>query len=255
MDLRGPMPRAIANALHLDNQLLSQIDTSFKMLATDMQLWSFFETVDTDLTDPQLQDAERFPFHAPITSIKSALLNLRHEVVFPLRSDHAHCGTFEGNEQTKKSYLAEFAHAVKKAIELSKTTHTTLNLEQHVQVEVIGFYESTPWTSGTEVPIRLWSTSRSLSDFKKCGPAVLLKERLAEVTAPPVDMQRLSRHTRAASLLPGRPADNNRSLFTDPFNTSGQGSRLLTPDRNSKKNRRNKSKERPMVSLEFHLPN
>jgi hypothetical protein len=254
MNLRGPMTRMIAHALNLDNQVLSQIDTSFKCLATDMQIWSFFETVDTDLTDPQIKkEKERFPFHAPITSIKSALLNLRHEIVFPLRSDHAHCGSFEGNEQTKKSYLIELAHAVKKAIELSKSAHTTLHLEQVVQVEVIGFYESAPFTIGDEVPIRLWSTGRSLSDFKKYGPAALLEERLAEATAPPIDAQHLRRHTRAASLLPAKPADSNRTphFNTDPFAAAEQSSHFLLPNTNSKKTRQNKSKERPGVSQAF----
>jgi hypothetical protein len=254
MKLRGPMPRSIANALYLDNQVLGRIDTSFKCLATDMQIWSFFETVDTDLTDPQVVDkTKRFPFHAPITSIKSALLNLRHEIVFPLKSDHAHCGTFEGNEQTKKSYLIELAHAVKKSIDLSKSTHTTLHLERHVKVEVIGFYESTPFTGGNDVPIRLWSTARSLSDFKEFGPAALLADRLAESTAAPIEAQHLRRNTRAPSLLPARPTENNRTLQfnTEPFGASEQASGFLLPNTDSKKSRRTKSNERPGVSQMF----
>jgi hypothetical protein len=88
MELSRALPKSIASQLHLNNTFLRALDTDFKAIATDLHIWTFFETIDSDLTNPDLVESERFPFHAPITSVKSALLNLRHEVVYPLLSDH-----------------------------------------------------------------------------------------------------------------------------------------------------------------------
>ena len=89
MKLSRSLPMSIASQLHLNNNtLLRALDTDFKAIATDLHIWTFFETIDSDLTNPDLVESERFPFHAPITSIKFALLHLRHEVVYSLLSNH-----------------------------------------------------------------------------------------------------------------------------------------------------------------------
>jgi hypothetical protein len=252
LHLKGPIPKSIAKELQLDHHLLREIDTSFQLLATDLQIWSFFETIDSDLTNTDLVETDRFPFHAPITSIKSALLNLRHEVVYPLLSDHAHCASFEGNNaQTKTSYLGELAHAVKKACELSETKHTEMYLENKVFVEVNGFYEGTVLANETEPPpIRVWSTSRSLLDFKNLGPARLLEDRLAEVNVAPRDTQHIRHNTRAASLLPDKPRESrpgsSAPAFSNPFQPSKSSGKPST--KHSRKSRKGKSKEKAPAS-------
>jgi hypothetical protein len=255
LNLKGPIPRTIAKQLQLDHHLLREIDSNFKSLATDLHIWSFFETVDSDLTNPDLIEPDRFPFHAPITSIKSALLNLRHEVVYPLLSDHAHCASFDSNNlQTKTSYLGELAHAVKKACELSKTKHTEMKLEDKVQVEVNGFYEGTVLASDGELPpIRVWSTSRSLRDFKKWGPARLLEDRLAEVNVAPQETQHLRHNTRAASLFPdrlkdARPAPPVPAFNLDPFGSLGNPLSKPGSTRHHRQSRQGKSKEKAAAS-------
>jgi hypothetical protein len=210
MELSRALPKSIASQLHLNNTLLRALDTDFKAIATDLHIWTFFETIDSDLTNPDLVESERFPFHAPITSIKSALLNLRHEVVYPLLSDHQECASFgNDNSETKASYLDELADAVKMACDLSRTIHYDLLLDEKVMVEINGFYEGTVLTPNNEAPvIRVWSTSRSLSDFMRHGPTKLLKDRLAEVTTQPRQRQHLQYNTRAPSLLPDKPVDS-----------------------------------------------
>lgn len=249
LSLKGPIPRTIAKQLQLDNGLLREIDSNFKALVTDLHIWSFFETVDSDLTNTNLIESDRFPFHAPITSIKSALLNLRHEVVYPLLSDHASCASFDSNNtQTKTSYLGELAHAVKKACELSRMKHTDMKLEDKVQVEINGFYESTVLVDDGKHPPRVWSTNRSLRDFKKLGPARLLEDRLAEVTVAPRETQHLRSNTRAASLLPDRPRDAQTASPDPAFNDPSQSLRIpsskLNSMRHGRKLRKSKSKER-----------
>lgn len=258
MNLKGPLPQTIATQLQLDHPLLREIDSNFKALATDLSIWSFFETVDSDLTNPDLIETDRFPFHAPITSIKSALLNLRHEVVYPLLSDHAHCASFDSNNtQSKTSYLNDLANAVKNSCELSQTKHTEMKLEDKVHVEVNGFYEDPILANDAEQPaIRVWSTTRSLGAFKKFGPARLLKERLEEVNIAPRNTQYLRHGTRAPSLRPDRPKNPRSSPSAPAFNTDLFDTKnpLSKPSsgRHDKKVRKGQSKHKAGSSSSHH---
>jgi hypothetical protein len=252
MHLSRPLPDKIARQLKLDHHLLKTIGADFKALATEFHVWTFFETIDSDLTNPDLVESERFPFHAPITSIKSAILNLRHEVVYPLLCDHTESASFgNSNTQTKESFLGELAAAVNKARELSKTKHTEMNLEEHVKVEINGFYEGTV-TSSVEKPIRVWSTNRSLRDFIRYGPSQLLKDRLAEFTTQPRDRQYIRQNTRAPSLLSGGPR-GPKNDYGFPAAPAFKGNPFeQQPELSSRKRpnilRRGKSKDRPPSS-------
>ena len=224
MRLSAPLPDSISRQLQLDHQLLTKLDLDFRSLATELQVWTFFETEDTNLTNE---------YHAPITSIKSALLNLRHEVVYPLLSDHTNCAGFGSkNLQTKESYLCDLSEAIKKALELSKTKHTEMNLEDRVKVEIIGFYEM---SESHEEPIEVWSTSRSLRDLKRYGPAKLLEDRLSEINAPPRERQHLRQNTRAPTLMPNRK--EVKPVLADKVSDPELGAK-------TSRFRRSKSKER-----------
>lgn len=195
MKWSAPLPDSISESLQLDNDLLRKLDSDFKGLATEFQVWTLFETEDTELSNE---------FHAPITSIKSALLNLRHEVVYPLLSDHANCASFgNNNKQIKESYLGELSDAIKKALELSTTKHTEMNLDDRVKVEINGFYK----ISTDEASMKVWSTTRSLRDFKRLGPTKLLEDRLSEINAPPKERQYLRQNTRASNFQSGKRKD------------------------------------------------
>lgn len=197
MGLSRELPISITRQLELDHYSLKQIGKDFKALATELKVWTFFETIDSNITG--LDQGK--PFHAPITSIKSAILNLRNESVFPLVSTHTKCAAFgSANEHTKEAYLAALAALVEQACKLSKETHFELNLEHRVEVEINGFYEGSANISTNEPPIRVWSTNRSLHDFRRNGPTKLLKERREEVSTAPGVGQYLSHNTRAPYL-------------------------------------------------------
>ncbi|KAM0142996.1 hypothetical protein ACHAO1_000830 [Botrytis cinerea] len=198
MGLSRELPTSITKQLELDHHSLKQIGKDFKALATEFKVWTFFETIDSNLTG--LDQGK--PFHAPITSIKSAILNLRNESVYPLASNHKKCAAFgSANGHTKEDYLAALAALVKQACKLSKIAHFELNLKQRVEVEINGFYEGTSTIPTNEPLIRVWSTNKSMYDFRRNGPTKLLKERREEVSDAPRAGQYL-RHNSRAPYLP-----------------------------------------------------
>lgn len=218
MGLSRELPVSITKQLELNHYSLQQIGKDFKALARDLKVWTLFETLDSDLTGPD----QGKPFHAPITSIKSAILKLRNETVYPLGSTHVKCAAFGfENMHTKESYLQALAASVKKACELSKISHCELNLEERIKVEINGFYEGITMTSKNELPIRVWSTNRSMRDFMRDEPTKLLEARREEASFAPVARQHLSHDTRARSLLQDKitPIDNHKDNSSSPKST------------------------------------
>ncbi|KAB8303577.1 hypothetical protein EYC80_004978 [Monilinia laxa] len=164
----------------------------------------------------------RQPFHAPITSIKSAILNLCNETVYPLVSTYTKCAAFSfKNRHTKESYLQALVDSVKKACELSQVSHCELNLEERIKVEINGFYEGINMTPKNELPIRVWYTNRSMREFMKYGPTKLLEERREEASFAPVSRQHLRHDTRARSLLQEKTnhVDNHKHNSLNPKST------------------------------------
>src|SRR5208282_4829739 len=112
--------------------------------------------------------------------IKSALLELHHEVERPLDRNHAECAAFgrSDNDYARWSYIEKLKRAVQKSIELwerfCNEGHIELNLKEAVEVEVHGFYEleyKGIATSIDKMPaIRLWSTKSPLKRFIVKGP-------------------------------------------------------------------------------------
>jgi hypothetical protein len=174
-------------------------------VAAELNIWTFYETFDTDLTNRKARDEEVISFLAPITSIKSAILELHHEIDRPLQANHGDCAAFgPGNEYPKKSFLNKLNEATTKAEELSKKEHASFNLDNLIEVEVHGFYESTEQAlSGAhhKRPIRLWSTRNPLDTFMRVGPTECLRSRLQEKTIPPPPTQMIN------------PASSRRTSF------------------------------------------
>jgi hypothetical protein len=202
LHLTVPLPRSITDGLRLAHGPLLHIDEEFKELASDLQIWSFYETVDSRLSGGTgATGREHVYFSAPITSIKSAILGIRQESVFPLHSDHANCASFgRRNTQTLTLFLKDFALHISKADDYAQDRgHTSINLEQKVKVEVHGFYEDPMELGSVDKTVRAWSTKLPLRDFLVKGPDQALEDRLNEVSGEPRESQFLGFRPRAAS--------------------------------------------------------
>ncbi|OTB01723.1 hypothetical protein M426DRAFT_211229 [Hypoxylon sp. CI-4A] len=181
--LQAPLPRSIARELRLGNKSLLQMHDLFMDMASEMRLWTFYETIDSQLSGLGSSDFDEVHFGAPLTSIKSGLIGSRSEQALSLESDHAHCASFGPNNiRTMRSFLADLSAAVEKAEELSeKFVHTPLKLSEKVNVELIGFYDDPDAESGQD--IRLYISKHKLKDFLEKGPEMCLHERMNTVAA------------------------------------------------------------------------
>ncbi|KAG0645914.1 hypothetical protein D0Z07_7861 [Hyphodiscus hymeniophilus] len=162
-------------------------------VAAELNIWTFYETIDTDLTDYHASVDDRVSFQAPITSIKSAILELHHEVDRPLQANHGDCAAFGvEDEYTKWKFIWKLRDAAIQAQKISAKSHKNYGLDQKVEVEVHGFYETKDrMVAGKQEKrhIRLWSTSDRLKVFLDDGPAQCLNNRLREKTVPPTRAQ------------------------------------------------------------------
>ncbi|XXH00848.1 hypothetical protein Hte_007199 [Hypoxylon texense] len=182
--LQEPLPRSIARELKLGNKSLLRIHDQFMDIASELHIWTFYETVDSQLSGLGGSDYDEVHFSAPLTSIKSGLVGSRSEQALSLESDHAHCASFGPNNiRTMHSFLADLGAAVRKAEELSaKFVHTPLKLNENVKLELIGFYED-PERSEMSQEIRLYISKHKLKEFLEKGPETCLRERLNTVAA------------------------------------------------------------------------
>jgi hypothetical protein len=190
LQLQQPLPRSISSELRLGHKLLLRMHSDFIGIASELRLWTFYETIDSQLSGSGSglpgQSAE-VQFGAPLVSIKSSLVGVRREQVYSLESDHSHSASFGLlNTQTMNTYLEDLATAVEKATELNELyKHTPMNLPESVRVEIIGFYEDPDPSINSE--IRLYWTKLQLSEYLDKGPERCLEERLKRPAArPPV---------------------------------------------------------------------
>ena len=229
--------------LQVNHELLRSMASRFKLLATDLAVFTFYETEDTDLTIPATPTSEKIPLSAPVTSIRSAMLDLYHEVDFPMMANHAGCASFSGeNTQTKDDYLEQLNATIVRAKKLSEISHHDLKLPERVQVEINGFYQGIPHTEGADPPIRLWSSRKNLEEFLKLGPLRCLEARLKE-DSPPAPSQFLSKpvapnnnRSDAPSEL-GPPLKKEGESSKKPFGSSLQpaGKREFSPPPEARK--------------------
>lgn len=210
LHLSAPLTPRLRAELRLDHPPLLKIDDDFKQLSSEFQVWTFHETEDSSLSRIGFAGPTDIPFKAPITSMRSAILGVRHEKVYALQSTHANCASFgTKNAQTLRLYLSDLRTAILKAEELNRsTTHVSLRLEQRVMIEVHGFYESgLVQESPSDTSIRLFSTKdHSLEAFWEEGPDGLLEKRLNDIRSEsqydPPDAQFVLQKGRAQSLRP-----------------------------------------------------
>ncbi|KAK7741936.1 hypothetical protein SLS62_010871 [Diatrype stigma] len=154
-------------------------------MASELRIWTFYETIDSQLSGLGSGDSDEVHFSAPLVSIKSCLIGTRAENAFSLESDHANCASFgSSNLQTMHSYLRDLRRAAEKAEYLSANfQHTPLMLADKVKVELIGFFGD-PKSDG-HADIRLYISRHILREFLDKGPEQCLHERLSTVAPKP----------------------------------------------------------------------
>ncbi|KID82723.1 ankyrin repeat protein [Metarhizium guizhouense ARSEF 977] len=230
LQLSSPLPPSVTHHLRVGNSVLTRLDEDFKAASNDLQVWTFYETIDSRLSGGNATagpDSRDVDFTAPLTSMKSAILGMRQERIFPLQSDHANMASFgRHNVHTLQMFLKQLAHQVCHADTNARAKESsgqwTLGLEQKVNVEVHGFFDDAPPSQGqhqgddTDCPIvRAWSTRVPLREFLTKGPDECLSERLNEVEGRPEE-ERASRHRgrtpladKASETAPVPPAAPN----------------------------------------------
>ncbi|ROW03044.1 hypothetical protein VMCG_05702 [Cytospora schulzeri] len=178
LHLQRPLPRTLAHDVRVGNKSLLKMHNDFTDIASEMRLWTFYETIDSELSGSGSGIATEVQFSAPIVSIKSAIVGVRQEMIYSsLQSDHAHCASFGiTNPRTLGTYLHDLAAAVAKAEALSQTIHTPLWLKDEVRIELIGFYDDPD--ADLESDIRLYYSKHHLNEFLEQGPERCLEERL-----------------------------------------------------------------------------
>lgn len=208
------MPTSVTDDLRVGTSLLIHVDEDFKAVSNDLQVWTFYETIDSRLSGGSAaagSEARDVYFTAPLTSIKSAILGMRQERIFPLQSDHANIASFgRHNVHTLRMFLKQLAHQIGHAdtnvCEGEATGHQwKLDLEQKVNVEVHGFFDDPPVSQGQQEAddgpiVRAWSTRLPLKEFLNKGPDECLLERLNEVEGSPEE-GRFLRHRGRTSLM------------------------------------------------------
>ncbi|KAK3349957.1 hypothetical protein B0T25DRAFT_611009 [Lasiosphaeria hispida] len=209
--LQRPLPKSLTDEVRVGNPSLLSLQDQFIDIASELRVWTFYETIDSPLSGSSAGLSTEVQFGAPLVSIKSALLDLRHEDVFSVDSDHAHLASFGlNNVGTMATFLKDLTAAIIKAEKLSKYIHTPLKLKEHVKVEVIGFYEDPD--REIESTIRLYATRYHLGEFLEKGPERCLAERLSRVTSrrQGSSHQNVNRSTLASSA--GRAPDGSGGL-------------------------------------------
>ncbi|KAF3008321.1 hypothetical protein E8E14_007234 [Neopestalotiopsis sp. 37M] len=198
--LSRPLPRSISDELRLNHRPLLKLHERFMDIASEMNIWTFYETIDSQLSGLGLSDFDEVHFSAPLASIKSSLVGSRHEQAFSLESEHAKCASFgPKNTRIMESYLEDLHQAVIKAHKLSADAHTPLHLSEHVKLELIGFYDDPDPDSVSDV--RLYVSKHKLNEFLEKGPERCLSERLnTRATKPRHASIRPASRTRPTSV-------------------------------------------------------
>ncbi|KAE8420516.1 hypothetical protein BDV36DRAFT_281409 [Aspergillus pseudocaelatus] len=173
--------RSIQLETEVENPRLLQLTNQFRSLSADIKIWTFLETVDSTLTVADSGTVSTVEMHVPITSIRSGVLDLEHEKVIPLATDHVGVASFKGQELTTRiSFIKELQPIIAMAVQLSKLPDAPLRVSREVMVQVNGFFEDTARGVSDETPLKLWSTKTPLREYLKDGPAICLTDRLKQ---------------------------------------------------------------------------
>lgn len=181
LHLEQELPASLMEQFRPRQERLWHLSNQFKTISADMKVWSFLETIDSTLHVLDAENRNTVEFHAPITSIRSGLLGIEHEVELPMATDHAGTASFQGQESMRDDFVAELKETAEAAVELSTQPDTPMDVEEEVMVQINGFFEDTALGVSDESPLKLWSTRVSLKDYLTRGPTACLRERLKRI--------------------------------------------------------------------------
>ncbi|KND92008.1 hypothetical protein TOPH_03316 [Tolypocladium ophioglossoides CBS 100239] len=228
LQLSSPLPASITDDLRVGNSLLLHVDEDFKSVSSDVRVWTFYETIDSRLSagssgGPAAPEWRDVYFTAPLASIKSAILGMRLEMIFPMQSDHANVASFgRNNVHTLRMFLKQLAAQIKRADmslrDADGDGHWTLGLGQKVNIEVHGFFDDPPIGGDPEEAsiIRAWSTRLPLKEFLNKGPEECLSERLNEVEGAPEETRFLRARGRTSLIERDIYSERDGSGFAAP---------------------------------------
>lgn len=184
LNLEKALPRSIADELRLGHKPLLKLNDDFRDISSELRIWTFYETIDSQLSGTGTGVGREVQFGAPLASIKSSILDIWQEDVFAVDSDHANCASFgTQNPRTLAAFLEDLSAAIKKAVELSTLySHHPMHLRDRVQLDLIGFYEDPE--AELDSDLRLYFTKVSLTNFLVKGPERCLDERLRRPAHP-----------------------------------------------------------------------
>lgn len=214
LHLEQRIPASLKEQFRPRQERLWHLSNQFKAISADMKVWSFLETIDSTLHVLDVETQNIVEFHAPITSIRSGLLGIEHEVEIPMATDHAGVACFEGQEIMRDDFLTELKEAVHKAADLSTLMDTPIDVEKEVMVQVNGFFEDTALGVSDESPLKLWSTNISLEEYLARGPSACLQERLRRIHPGGLDDSSVSSYDSPHSfpqIIPGPDQDKYHS--------------------------------------------
>ncbi|KKA27737.1 hypothetical protein TD95_001276 [Thielaviopsis punctulata] len=219
LGLQTQLGFALRQQVHSGCETLLALNEEFKRHCSDMQIWTFYETIDSSIkcrptvphspstalfsetasVRPGNNNCRRaeFSFSSFITPVRFAILGTRQEKVFPLQTDHARCASIGGkkNARTKASFLTDLGLHIKKAALLAGESHHELELYKIVKVEVHGYYQDAPGptvdlevgvlsaTADSHV-IRPWSNRVPLESFLEKGAQKCLDEGITAMRSP-----------------------------------------------------------------------
>ncbi|KUI72968.1 Protein SERAC1 [Cytospora mali] len=166
LGLTKPLPTSIVAELRPDHDLLLKIDAEFRTISSEVHIWSLYETGTVQLSEDSVYGSTDAQIKVPLTSIRSAILGLRRERIYPLQNSHANCASFGmKNLRTMRMYLKDLGGVVRKVDTSWKknSTSTSLQLEQNIWIQVHAFYgNSGPQSSAA---LRVYSTEITLENF------------------------------------------------------------------------------------------
>lgn len=145
LGLPKPLPASIGTELlRPDSYLLHDMNIKFREYSSDIHIWTLYESGVAQVS--QASESLRYgnagaQIKPSLTSMGSAILGLRNERIYPLRSSHTNCASFGvKNLRTMMLYIKELGNAIRKSAAFYEDKPVkSLDLEESVLIRVHKF--------------------------------------------------------------------------------------------------------------------
>lgn len=167
LGLSKPLPTGGGSGLlRLNSDVLLNVDVEFREISSDIHIWTLYETGSYQNSESLAYVHTDAQIKAPLISMRSAILGIRHEIIYPLRGSHANCASFGMNNlRTMRLYIRELGNTIRKSNAFHENNPGgSLDLEQRVSIQVHEFYEVNA-SSQSATRNRVYSTERTIKDF------------------------------------------------------------------------------------------